>query len=71
MVAAADLDACQPHNCSGTANAVAGSCVDLAAPSLGYSCSCQTGYSWNPGGLTCEGEQRDNMLLDALPDVLQ
>ena len=52
----ADLNACRPHNCSSITNAVANSCVDLAAPSLGYSCSCQPGYSWNAASLTCDGE---------------
>jgi hypothetical protein len=56
LVVPADYDACQVADCSSIAHAVNNSCVDLAAPSLDYSCSCDTGYSWNASGLTCVGE---------------
>jgi hypothetical protein len=55
----ADTNGCLGHPCSTTAQAVAGSCVDVAAPADNYTCSCNTGYTWQQGSLSCVG--KDNL----------
>lgn len=56
VIPAADTNACEINPCDSTGHATAGSCVDLPAPSMQYTCNCTAGYVWHQPGLDCVGK---------------
>lgn len=42
-----DINSCAGNPCNSINNAVAGSCQDKAAPLNGFTCSCNSGFSWS------------------------
>jgi len=63
----AQTDLCDPDPCQSIPNAVAGTCTEIGGACTGpsdYACSCDSGYSWQPGTHTCEtGDQVTNFFL--------
>jgi hypothetical protein len=50
----AEIESCSPNPCQGLANSN-NTCFDLDPPLDGYTCACDTGYTWN--GTACAGTQ--------------
>jgi hypothetical protein len=65
----ADTNDCADAPCDTIPNALMGSCVDEAAPGVGFTCDCAHGYSWNIGNAACAGE--NHFLLGAHPRCCQ